>query len=258
MPNNAVNALLLEYIQRTYRNHFRQDRWKSFVAKYKETDLWIGVDPKSFQKEMLSFTDRLIRRLRIEMEAYLGKDPDYARSLMPYSASPDAPSIFRAMSAVAAKSGIGPMSAVAGAIACKVGEALKAEFEVQEVIVENGGDIYADIIKDMDISVFAGNSPLSEKVGLHIEASEAPLGICTSSGTVGPSLSFGKADAVMIVCHDTLLSDTYATAFANTVQTADDIDRCLEKIRTVHDILAALIIKDDKMGICGKFGLKIF
>ena len=228
------------------------------MVKYKETDLWIGVDRKSFHKEMPSFTDRLIRRIRLEMEAYLEKDPDYARSLMPYKASPEAPLIFRAMSAVADKSGIGPMSAVAGAVARKVGETLKAEFEVQEVIVENGGDIYADIIEDIDISVFAGHSPLSEKVGLHLEAAYAPLGICTSSGTVGPSLSFGKADAVMIVCRDTLLADTYATAFANTVQTADDINPCLDKIKATEEILAAIIIKDDKLGICGKFDLKIF
>lgn len=228
------------------------------MVKYKETDLWIGVDRKSFHKEMPSFTDRLIRRIRLEMEAYLEKDPDYARSLMPYKASPEAPLIFRAMSAVADKSGIGPMSAVAGAVARKVGETLKAEFEVQEVIVENGGDIYADIIEDIDISVFAGHSPLSEKVGLHLEAAYTPLGICTSSGTVGPSLSFGKADAVMIVCRDALLADTYATAFANTVQTADDINPCLDKIKATEEILAAIIIKDDKLGICGKFDLKIF
>ena len=248
----------MEYIQRTYRNHFRQDRWEHFVVKYKETDLWIGIDRKSFHKEMPSFTDRLIRRIRLEMDAYLEKDPDYARSLMPYKASPDAPFIFRAMSAAADKSGIGPMSAVAGAVARKVGETLKAEFEVQEVIVENGGDIYADMIEDIDISVFAGHSPLSEKVGLHLEAAYAPLGICTSSGTVGPSLSFGKADAVMIVCRDTLLADTYATAFANTVQTTDDINPCLDKIKATEDILAAIVIKDDKLGICGKFYLKIF
>ena len=112
------------------------------------------------------------------------------------------------------------MSAVAGAVALKVGENLKKRFGIKEVIVENGGDIYADLCQDMDISVFAGSSPLSEKVGLHIEAAYAPLGICTSSGTVGPSLSFGKADAVMIVCSDVMLADTYATAFANTIQGA--------------------------------------
>ena len=131
------------------------------------------------------------------------------------------------------------MSAVAGAVALKVGENLKKRFGIKEVIVENGGDIYADLCQDMDISVFAGSSPLSEKVGLHIEAAYAPLGICTSSGTVGPSLSFGKADAVMIVC-------------------AEDVQTCIEKIREQEDILAAIAIKDDKLGICGNFELKLF
>ncbi|MFR4044847.1 MAG: UPF0280 family protein [Odoribacter splanchnicus] len=131
-------------------------------------------------------------------------------------------------------------------------------FGIKEVIVENGGDIYADLCQDMDISVFAGSSPLSEKVGLHIEAAYAPLGICTSSGTVGPSLSFGKADAVMIVCSDVILADTYATAFANTIQTAEDVQTCIEKIREQEDILAAIAIKDDKLGICGNFELKLF
>ena len=94
--------------------------------------------------------------------------------------------------------------------------------------------------------------------GLHIEAAYAPLGICTSSGTVGPSLSFGKADAVMIVCSDVILADTYATAFANTIQTAEDVQTCIEKIREQEDILAAIAIKDDKLGICGNFELKLF
>ena len=172
--------------------------------------------------------------------------------------SGDAPGIFKEMSRVTQTSGIGPMSAVAGAVALKVGENLKKRFGIKEVIVENGGDIYADLCQDMDISVFAGSSPLSEKVGLHIEAAYAPLGICTSSGTVGPSLSFGKADAVMIVCSDVMLADTYATAFANTIQTAEDVQTCIEKIREQEDILAAIAIKDDKLGICGNFELKLF
>lgn len=248
----------MEYINRTYREHFRQDRWARFVVKYKETDLWIGVDSESFQPGMPLFTELLIRELRTGMDAYLQQDPAYASSLVPYPAHPDAPAIFLAMSDVAVKSGIGPMSAVAGAVAQQTGEALKAEFGVKEVIVENGGDIYADIREDMDISVFAGTSPLSEKIGLHIEAEFAPLGICTSSGTVGPSLSFGKADAVMIICRNTLLADTYATAFANLIQTAEDINPCLVKIGETKDIIAAMVIKNDKLGVCGKFELKIF
>ena len=177
---------------------------------------------------------------------WIGSHPDYAQALTPFQASGDAPGIFKEMSRVTQTSGIGPMSAVAGAVALKVGENLKKRFGIKEVIVENGGDIYADLCQDMDISVFAGSSPY------------APLGICTSSGTVGPSLSFGKADAVMIVCSDVMLADTYATAFANTIQTAEDVQTCIEKIREQEDILAAIAIKDDKLGICGNFELKLF
>ena len=73
-----------------------------------------------------------------------------------------------------------------------------------------------------------------------------------------PSVRFGKADAVMIVCSDVILADTYATAFANTIQTAEDVQTCIEKIREQEDILAAIAIKDDKLGICGNFELKLF
>ena len=240
------------------RKHFRQDRWSYFTIAYKETDLCIGVDRGSWQPEIPVCAERFVRELRTDMDRWIGSHPDYAQALTPFQASGDAPGIFKEMSRVTQTSGIGPMSAVAGAVALKVGENLKKRFGIKEVIVENGGDIYADLCQDMDISVFAGSSPLSEKVGLHIEAAYAPLGICTSSGTVGPSLSFGKADAVMIVCSDVMLADTYATAFANTIQTAEDVQTCIEKIREQEDILAAIAIKDDKLGICGNFELKLF
>ena len=106
--------------------------------------------------------------------------------------------------------------------------------------------------------MFAGQSPLSEKVGFTINAGYAPLGICTSSGTVGPSLSFGKADAVMIICKDCALADTYATAFANRIQTVEDIAPCMEEIGKKDEILGAICIKDDKIGIHGIFDLKIW
>ena len=248
----------MEYKIRTYREHFREGRWTNFIVKYKDSDLWIGVDKASYQPEMPQFCNNLLQELRKAMETYLHKDPCYLTSLVPYKAKPDAPEIFQKMSEVSRQTHIGPMSAVAGAVAEHMVRSLKGEFGIKEAIVENGGDIYADIIEDMDVSVFTGNSPLSEKVGLHITASQAPLGICTSSGTVGPSLSFGKADAVMIICQDVLLADSYATAFANFVRKAEDINPVLERIGKIKEIIAALLIKDDKMGVIGKFELKFF
>lgn len=254
MQSRAMEA----YIERRYRERFRRDRWVYFTVAYKETDLCVGVDRQSWQAGVKEWTEGFVRALREEMDAWIRGQEAYAKALTPCGAGENAPVIFREMAAVAAVSGIGPMSAVAGAVAQRTGKALKERFGVREVVVENGGDIYADICEDMDIAVFAGGSPLSEKVGLHIEAEETPLGICTSSGTVGPSLSFGKADAVMIVCRDAALADTYATAFANTIQCADDVQGCIERIGEKEDILAAIAVKDDRMGICGSFELKLF
>lgn len=110
----------------------------------------------------------------------------------------------------------------------------------------------------MDIAVFAGKSPLSEKVGLHIPAKEFPLGVCTSSGTIGPSLSLGRADAVMIVCRDVLLADSYATAFANRIKSQSDLQPVIDLASDHSDILAALAVKDDCMALCGKYELRIF
>ena len=248
----------MDYVNRNYRNRFRRDRWVYFTAAYKETDLCIGIDKNSWHPDIPVFCRQYIRHLRTEMDQWIIKHPGYAGALVPYAAPDGAPQIFQEMAAVAEKSGIGPMSAVAGAVAEKTGQALKKQFSIREIIVENGGDIYADIVEDLDISVFAGTSPLSEKTGLHIESAFAPLGICTSSGTVGPSLSFGTADAVMIVCRDVKAADTYATAFANKIQTTGDIPECISQIRQRHDILAAIAIKDDKIGICGQFELKLF
>ena len=112
----------------------------------------------------------MLVELRRTMDAYLLVDPMYKAALMPYDAGVEAPAILKEMSRVSHKTGIGPMSAVAGAVAKYVADFIKSRFAVKEVIVENGGDIYAEAGSDMDISVFAGKSPLSERVGLHIPA----------------------------------------------------------------------------------------
>ncbi len=247
-----------EYNDRVYRQRFRNDRWQSFVVQHKETDVWIGVDKPSFCVEMPEFAMQFVQALRNEMDEYLHQDPQYTLSLVPYDAQNHAPQMAKQMSEISHKTGVGPMAAVAGAFATYIAEALKKQFAIDEIIVENGGDIYADIKQNMDVAIFAGESPLSEKIGLCIDAKKSPLGICTSSGTVGPSLSFGKADAVMIICKDAMLADAYATAFANQVNRVDDIARLTDEIGKHKDILAALLVKDDKMGVVGEFELKLF
>ena len=244
----------MEYKERSYRSRFSNDERRWFCVKFLESDLWIGVDRDSYSASMEQDVYAMLVNLRRTMDAYLLMDPAYKSALTPYDAGLEAPDILKEMSKVSHKTGIGPMSAVAGAVALKVAEFLGTK----EVIVENGGDIYAKAGSDMDISVFAGQSPLSEKIGLHIPASDFPLGICTSSGTVGPSLSLGRADAMMIVCKDVLLADSYATAMANRIQSVNDLQPVIDRISNTPDILGALAIKDNRLAVCGQYELRLF
>ena len=244
----------MEYKERSYRSRFSNDERRWFCVKFLESDLWIGVDNGSYRASMEQDVYTMLVDLRRQMDAYLLMDPAYKAALTPYDAGLEAPEILKEMSRISHRTGIGPMSAVAGAVAKHVADYIGAN----EVIVENGGDIYANVASDMDISVFAGQSPLSEKVGLHIPAADFPLGICTSSGTVGPSLSLGRADAMMIVCKDVLLADSYATSFANRIQSANDLQPVIDRISNTPEILGALAVKDDRLAVCGEFELRLF
>ena len=244
----------MEYKERSYRSRFSNDERRWFCVKFLESDLWIGVDNGSYRASMEQDVYTMLVDLRRRMDAYLLMDPAYKAALTPYDAGLEAPEILKEMSRISHRTGIGPMSAVAGAVAKHVADFMGTK----EVIVENGGDIYAKAASDMDISVFAGQSPLSEKVGLHIPAADFPLGICTSSGTVGPSLSLGRADAMMIVCKDVLLADSYATSFANRIQSANDLQPVIDRISNTPEILGALAVKDDRLAVCGEFELRLF
>jgi len=106
------------------------------------------------------------------------------------------------------------------------------------------------------MSVYAGDSPLSGKLGAQIPAHFTPLGVCTSAGTVGPSINFGKADAVMVVCKDTALADAYATAISNKIKLANDIPIQQQFYSAEHEIISLLMICQGQIGISGQFEIR--
>jgi ApbE superfamily uncharacterized protein (UPF0280 family) len=242
---------------RTYRSQFSSVRFRSFGVNYKETDLWIGVDPASFSEEMKKIAHAKVVQLRSEMEAYLLNDPVFGMTFEPHQVEPNAPEIVKVMAEAANRAGVGPMAAVAGAFAESVGRHLMQQFEIQELVVENGGDIFLKIERNLLMSVYAGNSPLSEKIGIEIQASESPLGVCTSAGTVGPSVSLGKTDATMIVCRNAALADALATTFGNLVQVPENVQPVIQLTEQFPEILSAVIICRDKIGIRGQFEMKL-
>ena len=90
---------------------------------------------------------------------------------------------------------------------------------------------------------------------MELQPEELPAAICTSSGTVGHSLSFGLADAVVILSKDACLADATATAVGNLVRTPEDIERALKKVQAIKGISGALIIAGKSMGAWGQIKL---
>jgi len=242
---------------RTYRTQFNTHRFTGFELKHLETDLWIGIDPESYHAEMNKVALDKIVNLRETLDKYIQTTPFFKKSLKPFYPDDKAPHEAIEMALIAEKAGIGPMSAVAGLFAREVGEEIIKNFPVKEMVIENGGDIYVILRNELVLSVFAGESILSERIGLVIPAENKKLGICTSAGTVGPSLSFGKADAVVVVCEDILLADALATALGNKVKSPADVEKVIKKAENFPEIQTLLIICEDKIGIKGENEIRI-
>lgn len=237
-----------EYRPRDYRNRIEDKDLVSFIVTVKETDLFIRAG-ENLQKK----AHRIVLKYRYQLEKYIGTHPGFQKSLAPLPDTGNNPRIVKMMMEAGQKAGVGPMAAVAGAIAECVGQEL-LEFS-QEVIVENGGDIFMKTKRKRVVGIYAGESPLSGKIGVEIDKGSSPAGICTSSGTVGHSLSFGKADAVVVISGSTALADAAATAIGNRVKGPDDVTAALEFGSSIEGLRGIIIIKDDTIGVRGEVKL---
>lgn len=255
LQKNKWKSMIFE--PRTYRNSFSKERFQSFVITYKDSDLWIGIDPLSYKKEMADFALDKLKAVRDELETYIANNPFFNKSLKPCSVPDTAPKMVKQMAMATEKAGVGPMAAVAGIFSEIIGHSLLENFSINELVIENGGDIFMKLHESLILSIFAGESPLSGMVGLEITADQTPLGICTSSGTVGPSRSFGKADAVMIACQNTALADALATGLANRIKKPTDVDKVLKRTEGISEIISAVLICEDQIGIRGEFEMKL-
>jgi hypothetical protein len=243
----------LEYLERSYRELHRQQDLVHFQVVVKETDLDIGVCKDRYSPALAKWTESLVRETRRPLEEYIERDPQFLNALTPYPLLPDAPQIVRDMAWAAELAGVGPMAAVAGTMAAWVGKELSRRS--RDVIVENGGDIYLRTSRLRTVGIFAGHSPLSNRIALEIRPSQSPLGVCTSSGRVGPSLSLGKADAVVILSPETSLADAVATATGNLVQGTEDIGNAVNWASQVPGVTGALVIMDDQLAAWGQIKL---
>lgn len=237
------------YKERAYRSWTMSGDLVFFEVIESQTDLAIYAS-KNLEKEARA----AVLTCRQGLEGYIRKHPDFYTSLEPLKVEADAPIIVKTMAEASARAGVGPMAAVAGAIAEFVGRELSRFSD--EIIVENGGDIFLKTAKKRTLGVFAGEaSPFTGKLALEVPPAEEGLGVCTSSGTVSHSLSFGKSDAVVIISDDTALADAVATATGNILKTPDDLNKGIDFARSVEGVSGVLVMMKDKMGSWGNINL---
>lgn len=236
------------YQPRTYRNEIKDGGLVSFTVAVKETDLYIRA-----VRDLTGEAVAAIREIRSPLEEYIRDHPLFLHSLKPVEVESGAAEIVRIMAEAAWLAKVGPMAAVAGAVAEMVGRKLLAFSP--EVIVENGGDIFLKVNSMRQIGIYAGESTFTGKLAIEVEPEQTPLGVCTSSGTVGPSLSLGLADAAIILSPSAALADAAATAVGNMVKSEQDIDAAIEHGKQIAGITGIVVIIGGNMGAWGNIKL---
>lgn len=237
------------YEPRFYRDWSRDKDLISFTVAAKESDICVRATRNLARKAL-----KVLLKHRASVEEYIRQQPAFLTSLTPLCVRSDAPPIVKTMAEAAEKAGVGPMAAVAGAVAEYVGREL-LPFS-REVIVENGGDIYLKTQKTRSIGIYAGaSSPFTGKLALKIDPGETPLGVCTSAGTVGHSFSLGQCDAAIVVSPSAALADAAATAVGNLIRSAEDIRKGIDFARGVAGIKGVVIVKDSRIGAWGDIRL---
>ncbi|WKY48488.1 UPF0280 family protein [Eubacteriaceae bacterium ES3] len=249
---NSGFDIAMIFEERVYREAMKASDLSYFQIEEMETDLYIGIEPQAVNPAFIKMIHEEVIKQRSAILDYEKRNPGFVHSLIPVRQRGAAAPIVSEMIEAAHKAGIGPMGAVAGAMARQIGKIIS--LNSTEVIIENGGDIFLQSDKTRRIALYTNNEHF-KNLGLKIKPYWKALGICTSSGTMGHSLSFGKADSVTVISENPALADAAATALGNRIEKMEDIEKGLEWAKNIPGVLGALIIIEDKMGAWGRIEL---
>jgi len=182
-----------------------------------------------------------LKRHRAELKRYIRSNPVFQHSFEPIGAV-GAPAIAVRMAEAAEKAGVGPMAAVAGALADLAVEAM-LEAGARVAVVEDGGEVALASDRPIDIALQVGETTLSKWFGFRI--SRFPVGVATSSGVYSNAFSFGDAEAVTIFAGDAALADAAATAACNIVFGSDievAVKRGVERALSISGVEGVFVL----------------
>ena len=209
---------------RAYREAIRPRQGEvRFQVAMEQTDLLV-VAERDLHAEIAAF----VAKVRGEIKNWILLHPEFAASLDPVPVPDDAPETVRAMAEAAARCGVGPMAAVAGAVAQAVGDRFAEQSP--NILIENGGDTYLRSTRERVVALLA-DPDSGATLGLRIEKNAFPAAICASSATIGHSLSLGQGELVAVRAADARLADAAATALCNLLRSKQDLNRVLEQAK---------------------------
>jgi hypothetical protein len=231
-----------------YRNpNKKRDGWVNCQIRIEESNIQILSREPLKQK-----AEHFLKAIRKDIKEYLKKYPEFAESFDPLKAKKNAPDIIKEMSRAASSAEVGPMAAVAGAVAQKLAEDLKPYS--QELIIENGGDIFFDIKEPLVVGLWSRSDRINDNLGLLIKDKSARA-VCTSSGTLGHSFSHGKTDAATVIADNAALADAWATRLGNEISKPKDINKALKLLGGIKGLKGALVICRKTIALWGKVEL---
>ena len=181
---------------------------------------------------------------------YIGRHREFMEALQPVALRSDPPEIVRRMDFASYQAGVGPMACVAGATAQLAAEAAVRQ-GAQEAIVENGGDIYLVSETDIAVGLYIQGSPLSGRVAFRLAPSRLPVAVCSSSGRMGRSRSFGDCDLAAVLAEDAALADGAATRACNWVKGEEDIRSVAERIAEIVGVQGIMVVRNDRVALAG-------
>lgn len=234
--------------KRFYRFYSSSDRWRAFNVRLHTSDLYIRAD-HDISETAYSF----LVEARKEIEQHIEENPDFLISLEPLTEPASAPEIPSIMYKASEAAGTGPMAAVAGAIAEYVGKKLLPCCE--EIVVENGGDIWMSLNYPMTLGIYIDNIYFRDRLAIKIDNTGTPCAVCTSSSKTGHSLSFGRADSVTVVAQSGAYADAVATETCNRVKSQSDIEKALEFALSVPFVKGCLVVFRDSVAALGDIEL---
>lgn len=219
----------------------------SFEVVVRETDLLVLAD-----SDLSARVRDVVLTERDRLERYIADNPGFLESLVPLAAPPTAPSVVRAMAEAGSAAGVGPMAAVAGAICDAI--ARKLAGETRELLIENGGDLYVRVSRERVVGIHTGDSR-GPSLGIRILPGAGARGVCTSSGRIGHSLSFGDSAAATVIAGTCALADAAATAVGNRVRGRHGVRDAIAAARAIPGVLGAVVLRGGELGAWGEVEL---